>query len=130
MKTVLVDSSVWIDYFRRKESESGVVLDSLIDYGLISVNDLILAELIPFLRLKRKRQIIELLMSVERLPFRIDWAEIMDLQTANLRHGVNNVGIPDLVILQNSIQNSASLFSLDKHFALMRKHSKFDLFMP
>lgn len=53
---VLVDSSVWIDYFRTGESSSH--LDMLIDENLIVTNDIILAELIPFLKMKKQYKLI------------------------------------------------------------------------
>ena len=48
--SILVDSSVWIDYFRSgKYSDQ---LDYYIEQNIISTNDLILAELIPVLNKK------------------------------------------------------------------------------
>ena len=67
---ILVDTSVWIDYFRSGDHSSN--LDFLIDENLISVNDLILTELIPFLRIKKQQQVIELLGDVHRFPLNID----------------------------------------------------------
>lgn len=49
---VLVDTSVWIDYFRT--GNKSAELDDLIDENVIVINDLILTELIPFLKLKRQ----------------------------------------------------------------------------
>lgn len=79
---VLVDTSVWIDYFR-----NGITAD--------------------------------VLCAVPKLQMHIDWDEIMLMQTVNLSHGINNVGIPDLMIAQNALQNNVRLFSCDKHFLLM-----------
>ena len=47
---VLVDTSVWIDYFRI--GTRSAELDDLIDENIIVTNDLIFAELISFLKLK------------------------------------------------------------------------------
>jgi predicted nucleic acid-binding protein len=44
-----------------------------------------------------------------------------------LRNVINKVGIPDLIIAQHAIQNALSLFSLDKHFELLRRHFPLDL---
>jgi predicted nucleic acid-binding protein len=43
--TTIVDTSVWIDYFR--VGNNSEKLDFLIDENLIVINDLILAELVP-----------------------------------------------------------------------------------
>ena len=47
---VLVDTSIWIDYSRGGEDSDN--LDYLIDENLIVTNDIILAELIPYLKIK------------------------------------------------------------------------------
>ena len=47
---VLVDTSVWIDYFR--SGEKSEKLDFLIDENLVVINDLILTELLPLLIVK------------------------------------------------------------------------------
>jgi predicted nucleic acid-binding protein len=116
---VLVDSSVWIDYFRSgKNSEK---LDWLIDENLVVINDLILTELVPFLKIKKQHKIISLLDSVDKLPVIIDWDQIIDYQYKFLKKGINGIGIPDLIIAQNAIQNGCDIFSMDNHFRLMKK---------
>lgn len=52
----------------------------------------------------------------------------MVMQTENLRNGVNKVGLPDLMIVQNAIQNNAAILSTDKHFFLMKQFFDFDLY--
>jgi predicted nucleic acid-binding protein len=128
MNSVLVDSSVWIEYFKNINSPISSEVDELIDIGNIYTNDLIIAELIPFLKIKKQNQIIEILQTIERFPVKIDWAEITEYQISNLKNGINKVGIPDLIIVQNVLQNKASLFTLDKHFKLMSKHLKLKLY--
>ena len=114
----LVDSSVWIDYFRSGENSSK--LDWLIDENLPVINDLILAELIPFLKIKNQRKIIRLLGSVSKLRLNIDWDQIIDYQHKLLKKGINGIGIPALIIAQNAIQNHCEIYSLDSHFKLMK----------
>lgn len=126
MKSVLVDSSIWIDYFSGKPEVT--ILDQLIDHNLICVNGLILAELIPALKLKKQYRLIELLNAVEEIPITIDWQKIIEYQYSNLKHGINKVGISDLIVLQNVIDHDLTLFSADKHFSLMQPHIKFLLY--
>jgi predicted nucleic acid-binding protein len=127
MNQILVDSSIWIDYFKRIESPVSSELDTLIDNGNIYTNDLILSEIIPYLKLKNQKELIDILLSLERLPMNINWNEIIEFQTLNLRTGINKVGIPDLLIVQNVIQNEAVLFTIDRHFELMKKNIKLRL---
>ena len=124
MKTVLVDSSVWIEYFRGKKEVT--VLDELIDRNQLCINNLILSELLPFLRIKKENALIKTLMTIKNIAIKIDWAEIIDFQEINLRNGLNNIGIPDLIIMQNVRDNNLLLYSLDKHFELMNKYIGFD----
>ena len=116
---VLVDSSVWIDYFRGGGKSDK--LDFLIDENLLVINDLILAELIPFLKIQNHHKLIGLLNFVERLDLNIDWEQIIDFQYKCLRKGINGIGIPDLIIVQNALQNKCKIYSLDQHFELMKK---------
>lgn len=114
---VLVDTSVWIDYFRSGE-HSGQ-LSYLIDENLVLTNDLILAELVPLLKLKNEGQVISLLQSVKNNPMRVDWEELVDLQVLCLKAGSNGIGVPDLLIAQNAIQHNVPVYSIDKHFRFM-----------
>ena len=125
MSSVLVDSSVWIDYFRSGNKKIAQNLDALIDMNSICTNDLILSELIPFLKHKKEFKLADLLQTLPKLLLEINWNEIIDFQIINLKYGINNVGISDLIILQNAIASHAALFSLDKHFSLMRRHINF-----
>ena len=124
MKNILVDSSVWIEYFRGKKEVS--VLDELIDRNQLRINNLILSELIPFLRIKKENTLIKILMTIKNIAIKIDWAEIIDFQEINLRNGLNKIGIPDLIIVQNVRDNNLILYSLDKHFELMNKYIGID----
>lgn len=124
--SVLVDSSVWIDYFRGKGDPSK--LDLLIEENLVVVNDLVLAELIPALHMKRQKGIIAIMGEIACPPMKIDWDDLTQMQILCLCHGINKVGIPDLMIAQHAIQNHLELYSLDKHFALLAKHIPLTLY--
>jgi predicted nucleic acid-binding protein len=119
MSRVLVDSSVWIDYFL--SARNSEALSGLIDTNRICLNDIILAELIPSLITKKENDVVALLQAVEKVKLDIDWSQIIGMQTANLKNGINRVGIADLLVLQNALQNDLVLYSLDKHFRLMQK---------
>ena len=114
---VLVDTSIWIDYF--KGAQNSADLDLLIDENLIVTNDIILTELIPHLKIKKHTQLISLLLEINHIPLEINWDEIIDFQLQCLKNGINGIGIPDLIIAQNVKENSCTIYSLDKHFRLL-----------
>jgi hypothetical protein len=122
---VLIDSSIWIDYFRSGANSSR--LDYLIDENLVVINAVILAELVPFLEIKKQKKIVELLGAVERLPMNINWDQVTQFQLACLQAGINGVGIPDLLIAQNAMQNQCKVYALDKHFHLLHQIIRLDL---
>ena len=123
---ILVDTSIWIDYFKGGQSSSD--LDVLIDENLVVINDLILTELIPYLRIKNQLTVIKLLREISRIPLRINWDEIIEFQVKCLKIGANGIGIPDLIIAQNAKANNCNIFSLDKHFRLLKKLIKVNLY--
>lgn len=121
---ILVDSSVWIDFFK---SENPNLLDRYLEENLVSTNDIILTELLPRLLVDRKQVIVEGLTSLNKIPLNIDWDLVRHYQLLNLKNGINRVGLPDLIILQQVVEEKLTLFSYDKHFMLMRQFLKFDL---
>ncbi len=125
---MLVDSSVWIDYFRAGRHAPD--LEALLDENRIVTNDLILAELIPALQLQRQTRLINLLRELEREPLQPDWDEIVRLQTTCLRHGINGVGIPDLLIAQHAMQNDLQLKARDRHFRQLASHAPLQMHNP
>jgi predicted nucleic acid-binding protein len=114
---ILVDTSIWIDYF--KSGENSAMLDDLLEKNNLVINDIILAELEPFLILKKQHKTIELLHAIKKLPLQIDWSEIIRWQADCLISGINGIGIPDLLIAQNAKQQNCEIYSLDKHFRLL-----------
>jgi len=123
---VLVDSSIWISYFRNGHREE--VLDFLIEENLIVINDVILSELVPFLKIQNKLKLIRHLQSIERLDLSIDWDEVIEIQTNCLKSGVSGIGIPDLIIAQNAIQNQVCVFSEDKHFIKLETVTELEIY--
>jgi len=115
---VLVDSSVWINWFR---GSGGDELDTLIDENLLAINDLILAELIPAMLVRREHRLIKLLETVTRVPLSIDWKDITETRAQCLSQDINGIGIPDLIIAQNARQHEYPVYAEDKHFRWISK---------
>lgn len=115
---VLVDTSVWVDFFRGGMDSH--FLKELILENLLVTNDLILTEIIPFLKLRgNNKKVIELLNSIRSVPLQIDWVQIQDFQLSLLKRGINGVGIPDLIIFQNAKNSGCLISAFDFHFERM-----------
>jgi len=123
---VLVDSSVWIEYF--KGNNKTIALNNILDVNTVCINDLILSELLPSINHKKEKELKELLLTITKIPLIINWNTIIYMQTQNLKNGLNKVGIADLIIAQNVIDNDLELFTLDKHFEIMSSLHDFRIF--
>ncbi len=123
-KLVLVDSSVWIDFFRGNPTPK---LDRLIQEDLVCTNQVILTELLPAIRKNKQKEIEQSFLAIPVLSMRIDWEIIRRMQLDNLRNGLNHIGIPDLIILQQVIDEKLHFHSFDKHFRQMSNHFQFSL---
>lgn len=100
----------------------------MIEENLVCINEIILTELAPALMKKGERDVLEGLQAIEMTPLKIDWNILRQYQLMNLERGVNKVGIPDLIILQQVIQEKIFLFSYDNHFQLINSYLRFELF--
>ena len=116
---VLVDTSVWIDYFQ--SGKNAAKLDFLIDENLVVINDLILTKLLPLLVIRNEKKVIRLLKKIKNNKIKADWQEIVLFQVQCLKSGSSGIGIPNLLIAQNAIQNQTPIYSIDKHFDYMLK---------
>ena len=122
----LVDSSAWIEYF--KGNQKYYFINDLIETNSICTNDIILSELLPSIIHKKENQLAELLNCVKKYMLLIDWQEIRNIQLLNLKHGNNNVGISDIIIAQNCIQNELNIIIHDKHFEAMAKYIPLEIY--
>ena len=123
---VIIDSSVWIEYFRNGNNYEKV--DFLIEKNGVVINDLILTELTPFLKLKKQHNLVKLLHAINNSAIEIKWSQLVEFQYKCLINGLNGVGIPDLIICQNAMQYNCKVYSLDKHFSKMSKLLGFEIF--
>jgi predicted nucleic acid-binding protein len=126
MKTVLIDSSAWIEYFRTRKGY--LFIDELIDTNSVCTNDVILTELLPSIRHKKEKHLEALLKSIPKYEIKINWQELQDFQLLNFKHGYNNIGVTDLIITQNCLQNNVSIIAEDKHFKEMAEYIPLKLF--
>ena len=116
----IIDSSAWIEYFRGNLNFH--FIKDLIYNNAICTNEIILAELLPSIIHRKEKKLAELLCGITKYVLLINWNEIRDMQVLNLKHGNNNIGISDLIIIQNCLQNNLKLITNDKHFMAMTKY--------
>jgi len=114
---VLVDTSVWITFFREGSSLAARRLDALLEEGEACICGLVEAELLPGLNRKDRIKVRALMARLTRLETAPDiWADVADIQERSLSKGLGPFSIPDLVIAAVALRHNVPLFSLDKHF--------------
>jgi len=122
---VLVDTSVWIDYFNGKINPETDRLDALLGSGELLTGDLILAELLQgFGRdtdFRRARQLMESLPCVDLV------GRDLAIQAAQHYRHLRRQGITvrktiDVLIATYCITHEHSLLHRDKDFAVFERH--------
>ena len=130
MSQVLVDSSIWIQFFRRPEAVVSLQLDWLLAHRLVCTTGVVKAELVPGARtpkdFRRLRRLFDALpLAPEREGF---WTHLIRFQCRLQRNGIPETGIPDLIVATVAIQNRKLVFSTDEDFPRMARHIPLRLF--
>jgi predicted nucleic acid-binding protein len=114
---VLVDTSVWIVFFREGSSPAARKLDMLLEEGEACICGLIEAELLPGLHRKDRARVRALMAGLPCLETATDiWTDVADIQERSLAQGLGPFSIPDLIVAAVALRHEVPLFSLDKHF--------------
>lgn len=122
---IVVDSSVWIDYFTGKDTPQVEKLDSLLGNELIAIGDLILVEVLQGFRAEKDfRQARKLLMSLTVLNM---LNTTMALKSAANFRTLRKKGITvrktiDSIIATYCIENKLALLASDKDFQPFHEH--------
>ena len=122
---ILVDSSVWIDYFTGKDTPAADRLDSLLGDELVATGDLMLTEVLQGFRADSDyRQARKLLLSLTVLNV-LDTAIALK-SAANFRtlrkKGITVRKTIDAIIATYCIENGLPLLHSDKDFEPFREH--------
>ena len=122
---IVVDSSVWIDYFTGNDSPEADHLDSLLGQELIAIGDLVLAEVLQGFRADKDfREARDLLLSFHVVNM-LD-TTIALKSAANFR-ALRKMGLTvrktvDSIIATYCIENRFPLLHSDKDFQPFHKH--------
>lgn len=122
---VLVDTSVWIDYFNGKPNAESDRLDGLLGSGDLITGDLILAELLQgFARdadFRRARQLMETVPCVDLVGHNIAIRAAENFRQLR-RQGITVRKPIDVMIATYCIANEHALLHRDKDFTVFERH--------
>ena len=122
---ILVDTSVWIDYFNGNNNQYTETLDSALDEGTVAIGDLIFLEILQ--GFKNDRDYIKAKASLESLDQYEMFGHSMALKSAENYRGLRKKGITirkttDVIIATFCIENQLPLLFSDRDFVPFVEH--------
>lgn len=126
---VLVDTSAWIEFFRKKTSYHKAIIE-LIDGGRVCCTGIVLAELMQGAKSQKELDVLkEFLHVFDFLPDSTElWGKAGEL-SFSLRLKEETVGLADCYISVVASSNNVKLLTLDKHFEIISKKTTLDLYV-
>ena len=114
---VLIDTSIWIEYFRGKDRVLGEVVSHLIDTQRARLCGVVLAELLSGTPRSPDRD--ELEENLDALQYlevsRSTWV-LLGQMTQEMRRRGTRIPFTDMVISALAIENGAEVYTTDSHF--------------
>jgi predicted nucleic acid-binding protein len=121
---VVVDTSVWIDFFGGKGSEE---LEEALAGGVVVIPPIVVAELVSGANAQQRGTIGELLQDAPVHETPLDhWVRVGDLRRDLAKKGVA-VTIPDAHVAQCALDRDAVLLTRDALFVQIARHSRLRL---
>ena len=118
---ILIDTSVWIEYFRSKSSSVAQKVDRILEEDEIYVPKLIIAELMQGSRSKKELSIIEDFFDAFHI---IDQKEDSWIKAGSLSYKLKkkgkNINLFDCYIAVIAQEYGCTIFSLNRHFKEMQ----------
>ena len=122
---IVVDSSVWIDYFNGIETRETTILDGVLGNEPVLTGDLILAEVLQGFRnardLRRAREALDTLMFEPMVGRGIALASARNYRALRAR-GVTVRKTIDMLIATFCMENGHRLLHADRDFAVIAEH--------
>lgn len=113
---VLIDTSVWIEFFR-KSSGTGDAVVGLLSKGLVWIAGIVLFELVQGAKSEtEKAGIVSRLSSLNYVEMSVPlWRQAGELAMALKKNGIN-LPISDILLAAAALEHNLQIFTLDKHF--------------
>lgn len=127
---ILVDTSVWVDYFRKGESpEASMLARVLEEEEDIAILPIILTEVLQgFVRDEDFQRARDLLARLPSVPLRREsTVQAAQLYRTLRKKGITVRGAVDCVIAQAAIESGAELLTVDRDFGAIARHSPLTL---
>ncbi len=124
---VLIDTSIWVEYFRGKSHELVESVKDLIKSQRAVLCGIALSELLAGVRAKKDRDTLR--QTLEALEYkevsRATWISAGEM-SRNLRKQGIAVPLTDLILAALALENKCELFTFDSHFDQIAEIKRFN----
>lgn len=120
---VLIDTSVWIDYFQDTKSAGSELMDEILSHGDVYVPKIVIAELIQGARSEKEIGVIKAFVEAFTIveEGKETWYKAGKL-SYDLKKKGKTINLTDCYIAVISREHNCSILTLDKHFKEIQKH--------
>lgn len=127
-KRVLIDTSVWIDYFRERDKLLCEKVDEVLSLSEVFVPKVVIAELIQGSVSEKEISVIEEFIDAFNVIDQTEdtWTKAGRLSFSMKRKGIT-VNLVDFYIAVLAHENNCLIFSLDTHFKDIKKFLRLEL---
>jgi predicted nucleic acid-binding protein len=121
-RRILIDTSVWIDYFKNKSSDIADKVDKMLTVDDVYVPKIVIAELIQGAKSEREVAVIEEFVDAFHI---VDQGEDTWIKAGKLSYSLKkkgrNINLSDCYIAVIAQEHDCHIFTLDKHFEEIQK---------
>jgi len=123
---VLIDTSIWVEYFRGKDQELVESVKHLIRTRRATLCGIVLSEILAGVKAKKSRDTLK--QTLDALEYaevsRDTWILAGEL-SSNLKHQGLSVPLTDLILAALALENGSELFTMDSHFERIPEIKRF-----
>ena len=121
-KKVLIDTSIWIEYFRGPSESLGTLVDEYMSAETVFAPAVVMAELIQGAKSEKELSAInELFSTIHLLEQQKDTWKNVGLLSYRLKRKGDSVSLTDCYIAQIALENGCEVYTRDVHFKLIAK---------
>jgi predicted nucleic acid-binding protein len=120
MADVLVDTSVWIDFFRHEKGRCGDLLDSLLEEDRVALCGVVEMEIFQGLRESEQEEIRSVFQLIPYIDITRDDCIAAGKLWQELRLSGQTIPSTDCLIAQLCLRHDLTLFTRDAHFDVIK----------
>ena len=114
---IIVDTCVWIDFFRRPASELAVHLKGLLKERKVIMTGMVIAEILQGIKSQEESRLVK--ENLDKLPYaemtRDAWKKAGEISASLRRKGLT-IPLSDLIVASLAISEGCEVFTVDSHF--------------